>query len=86
MLPGQRCVDHAGLSLDRGSVRGTAGFFGRFHAECFDLMVRFSERMGCDGWSWPFDLEEASRHAMAHSDEPFWRDWLLLYERTWQYG
>ena len=72
--PGELCIDHAGLYAD-----DYAGFFGRFHVLCFRLMERFADRM-CDGdWTWPFDIHEASTHAAANGDDPFWRDWLLLY-------
>jgi hypothetical protein len=77
---GQRCVDSFGLYGDGG------GWNIRFHAECFELMTRFVGKV-CgypEEWTSPFDLEEASQHAMAHGDDPFWRDWLLLYEQTWE--
>jgi len=48
-------------------------------------MERFVGKMGCDFMAWPFDLEEAAKHAMAHGEDQFWRDWLLLYEQTWKY-
>lgn len=77
VMPGQRCRDWAGLDADGG------GWFRRFHAECFELMERYADRV-CDGeWCLPFDLDVASEHAFAHSDEPFWREWLFLYETTW---
>ena len=79
--PGQRCVDHAGLYAD-----DDRGFFGRFHAECFELMERWAKKMCGGDWCWPFDIHAASEHAMAHADEEFWRDWLLLYEQTWAFG
>jgi len=60
------------------------GFFARFHPECFELMERFADKV-CDGcWCFPFDLDEASAYAMTRGDEPFWRDWLFLFEKTWE--
>jgi hypothetical protein len=46
-------------------------------------MDLFGERMCGGEWSFPFNLDEAAEHAMANGDDPFWRDWLLLYEQTW---
>lgn len=76
---GHPCTDVAGLRAESYS-----GFFNRFHAECFELMERFADQMCGGDWCYPFDLEVASMRAMAHGDEPFWRDWLLLYETTWE--
>ena len=74
---GARCVDYAGIR-DDGS-----GFFHRFHFQCFRLMESFAEQLCGGEWAYPFDLEEAAEHAMAHGHEPQWKDWLLLYEQTW---
>ena len=81
VVPGQKCIDSAGLYGD-----DDGGFFGRFHPECWRLMILFSDEMCGGDYGWPFDLTEAAAHAVAHGDEPFWRDWLLLYEQTWRYG
>ena len=75
---GQPCTDVAGLHAD-----DHAGFFARFHPECFELMERFADEVCSGDWCFPFDLEEASAYAMARGDEPFWREWLFLYEKTW---
>ena len=80
VFPGQRCVDSFGVRDDN------TGWNIRFHAECFELMERFAEKMCGGDWCAPFDLEDASGHALAHADDPFWRDWLLLYEQTWAFG
>ena len=77
---GQPCIDHAGLYAD-----DDGGFFGRFHPECWELMEQWADKMCGGSWSWPLDLDEAAEHALAHSDEPFWKEWLLLYEETWKY-
>lgn len=74
---GQECVDHAGLDCDGGR------FFNRFHRQCFDLMELFGDRVCAGGWHYPFDLVEGAEHALAHGDEPFWREWLMQYEKTW---
>ena len=76
VCPGELCMDHAGIHGDCLS-----GFFGRFHVLCFQLMERFAWELCGDeySWHWPFDIHEASGHAMAHGDEPFWKDWLLIY-------
>jgi hypothetical protein len=34
-------------------------------------------------WSYPFDLVEAAEHALSQGNDPFWRAWLELYEKTW---
>jgi hypothetical protein len=78
--PGTLCIDNAGLYGD-----DDGGFFGRFHVPCFRLMEMHAERLCGGQWCWPFDLEEASVYAMAHGDDPFWRDWLFLYETIWEY-
>ena len=74
---GMECVDHAGLDTEGG------GFFNRFHKICFGLMESFGDEYCGGGWSYPFDLIEGAEHALAHSDEPFWREWLMQYEKTW---
>ena len=74
---GQECIDHAGLDCDGG------GFFRRFHRDCFELMEMFSERLCGGGWHYPFDLVEASEHAVADGADPYWRGWLEQYEQTW---
>ena len=76
---GQRCIDHAGIIED-------TGWFRRFHKECFELMEEFAERH-CDGlWHYPFDLEEAAKHAVANGADRFWREWLEKYELTWAWS
>ncbi len=74
---GMECVDHAGLDCDGG------GFFNRFHRICFGLMESFGDVVCGGGWRYPFDLVEAAEHALAHGNEPFWREWLMQYEKTW---
>ena len=75
---GQRCIDVAGLYADDHS-----GTFDRFHESCYLLMERYADAL-CDGqWFYPFDLDEAADHAVAHSHDPYWREWLELYETTW---
>jgi hypothetical protein len=76
---GQECIDHAGLDCDGG------GWFRRFHRECFELMERFGEKVCHGDWHYPFDLIEAAEHAVANSDDPFWRGWLDLYATTWKW-
>ncbi len=81
--PGQRCVDAAGLYAD-----DYGGFFGRQHDMCWHLTQRF--KMEVCGYSegestGGGDLYEMAEHAMAHSDEPYWADWLLIYEMAWDY-
>jgi hypothetical protein len=75
---GQRCIDYSGLYPD-----DYGGFFNRFHEECFELMELFAERLCGGEWCYPFDIEEAAEHAFANSDDPYWREWLEIYERTW---
>jgi hypothetical protein len=48
-------------------------------------MVLFAKRFCGGEWSWPFDIHEAAKHAVAHGDDAYWRDWLFLYEQTWRY-
>jgi hypothetical protein len=74
---GQECVDHAGLDEEGG------GFFNRFHKVCFGLMESFGDEFCGGGWRYPFDLAEGAEHALAHSDQPFWHEWLMQYEKTW---
>lgn len=74
---GQRCIDHAGLDCEGG------GWFVRFHEGCFLLMELFAEKVCYGEWCYPFDVEEAAEHAAANGDDPYWRDWLLIYEKTW---
>lgn len=74
---GQRCIDYSGLDGDGN------GFFDRFHEQCFLLMEMFGEKVCRGGWHYPFDLDEAAEHAAAEGHDPYWRDWLLLYEQTW---
>ena len=75
---GSRCVDHAGIHED-------TGWFSRFHYECFTLMELFADRMCGGEWSYPFDLVEAAGHAVSQGDDPYWRRWLDLYEKTWEW-
>lgn len=73
---GSECVDEAGLVEDWG-------YFSRYHKTCYDLCESFSERVCGGGWRNPFDFDDASRHAVANWDDPFWRQWLETYETIW---
>ena len=79
--PGQRCVDFAGLYGD-----DYGEFFYRMHEECYRLMKLFAERFCGGEWAVPFNLTEAAAHAVSEGDDPFWRNWLLLYEKTWGFS
>lgn len=76
---GQRCIDYAGIDEDG------RGFFNRFHEACFLLMENFAEKVCHGSWRYPFDADEAAEHAFANADEPYWREWLELYETTWSW-
>uniref|UniRef100_A0A6H1ZE34 Uncharacterized protein n=1 Tax=viral metagenome TaxID=1070528 RepID=A0A6H1ZE34_9ZZZZ len=77
--PGQKCVDIAYLYDDTG------GFF-RLHAVCFELTRRFKEKVcGFEEWFGGMPLDEAVEHAVSQGHDPFWRDWLILYEQTWEW-
>lgn len=79
--PGEACIDTAGIFADDPS-----GWFSRYHVLCFHLVLRFKIEV-CDYEETWFpghgDLSEMAQHAVAHGDEPFWRDWLLIYEMAW---
>jgi hypothetical protein len=77
---GQTCTDFAGLDEDGG------GFFFRMHQECFELMTRAADHTCGGEWAVPWPVEEAAAYAMAQGHEPFWRRWLLDYEKTWRFG
>ena len=75
---GQRCIDHAGIWED-------TGWCSKYHAECFELMELFADKFCGGDWTSPFDLVEAAGHAVSQGDNPFWREWLYLYEKTWEW-
>lgn len=78
VVPGDLCVDGRWLGYDWGGG-------ARAHEICFVLAAEwYRKRCGMDGpwWAW-FDFDEASQHAVAHGDDPFWRSWLQLLEQAW---
>jgi hypothetical protein len=81
--PGRRCVDAAWLDCEGG------GGFVRYHVLCWHLEQRFKARV-CGyqegevvGTAGPSYLEEMAGHAVSEGHDPFWRDWLLIYEMAW---
>jgi len=81
VLPGELCVDTAGLYAD-----DYAGFFSRQHADCHELVQRY--KMDVCGfqrgeWLGTEDLSDMEVDALARSDEPFWRDWLIIANDVW---
>lgn len=94
VVPGETCLDFAGLRGDDHS-----GWFYRMHADCFQLMATFKNAACrgeedvslISSWNWllgaefsvPWDIDEASAHALANSGSPFWAAWLFLYESIW---
>ncbi len=79
VIPGQRCVDIAGLDIDGD------GFFVREHAECNLLQKMFQRKVCGYYYGGPFYVEDAAHHAMAHGHETYWRRWLVIYEQTWKF-
>ena len=80
--PGETCVDVAGLDGEGG------GWFARFHVLCYQLLQRFKVKQCSFHWgeyAGAIDLEECAEHALAQGDDPFWKDWLLIYEMAWDY-
>lgn len=77
---GSRCYD---MSWFFAGDPGRGGH-AKAHETCRNLREQFADKVcdGCYAWS-KWDFDEASQYAVAHGDEPFWRDWLLLYETTW---
>ena len=73
---GQKCIDHAGIWED-------TGWCMKYHAECFELMTLFADKWCGGDWTSPFDIVEAADHAVSQGDDPFWKEWLFLYEKTW---
>lgn len=100
VAPGQACLDSAGLHDDSRAggwfarmhadcYRLMAGFIG--------VVCGRSEPKPelLEDWSWlksvecviPWHdrLESAVEHAAANGHHPYWREWLLIYERTWEH-
>ena len=87
--PGQLCVDTAYLYADGG------GNFLREHAICHRLAQKFKAKLCADGWAGEGDwfgglggnygLQEAAKHAVAEGHDPYWREWLELYEQSWEF-
>ena len=78
---GQRCVDARFIWPE-----WQTGSFARMHEECYELMELFGDEFCGGGWKLPFDLIEAAEHAAANAHKQFWRDWLELYEKTWEFS
>ena len=80
---GEKCLDYFYFFADSPGSGGHC----RAHELCHRLRVHFADRV-CGGIytysMWDFD--EASQHAVAHGDDPYWRKWLLMYEEMWSRG
>lgn len=83
VLPGQACIDSSYIHEDGGN-------FVREHAVCHELTQRFKLTVcGFDRWFGGMggreELKEAAEHAMANGDKEYWREWLELYEESWEF-
>ena len=66
-------------------IPGDHGGHDKAHEVCLRLREMFADRVCGGGYVYGrWDFDEASKHAIAHGDDPFWRGWLELYETTWE--